>query len=460
MSNTPPSLILGWASRLEADEKSDAARLHPLNKKRGHHDLSYAVQYHGDGHCITFAPTGSGKGVGAIIPNLLHYAGPVIVIDPKGENFAVTARYRQEVLGQKIMLLDPFNAVPQEILGAHSVRRDSLNPMDLCRMSGHSLENDSQMISKLLAGTGGVSDDPFWDTSGQQLLSGIIAHEMDQANKTNRLPLFRTVIDRLFSDDTIYSLAVVLDTEKPTKFANQCISSFLSLADVTRSGVLAMAQSYLSTVMAGDLQPHLNKSTVDLATISAGSDYTLYIVIPPNKLDSHSFLLRVWISVLLHAVMERKELPAQRTLFILDECANLGELDALRKAVTLLRGYGLQVWMFFQDISQLIHLYQHDHQTMLNNCGVLQSFGAARLSASKPISALIGTYTANDILKLDRTQQVLSVSPGKVRTAKLFKYYEDGAFAGRFDANPLIRKRQNVSAWITHRAPRNHYRFI
>ena len=36
----------------------------------------------GEGHMITIAPTGAGKGRGALIPNLLTYEGPVIVIDP------------------------------------------------------------------------------------------------------------------------------------------------------------------------------------------------------------------------------------------------------------------------------------------------------------------------------------------------------------------------------------------
>ena len=37
-------------------------------------------------HFLTVAATRSGKGTSLIIPNLLHYAGSVIVIDPKGEN--------------------------------------------------------------------------------------------------------------------------------------------------------------------------------------------------------------------------------------------------------------------------------------------------------------------------------------------------------------------------------------
>ena len=69
---------------------------------------SDALLYEGDSHLMTIAPTGAGKGRSVIIPNLLNYAGPVIVVDPKGENYHVTARYRREVLGHRIVKLDPF----------------------------------------------------------------------------------------------------------------------------------------------------------------------------------------------------------------------------------------------------------------------------------------------------------------------------------------------------------------
>ena len=58
-----------------------------------------------EGHVITIAPTGAGKGVGCIVPALLRHEGPVIVIDPKGENVAVTARAHAGERGQKVVVV-------------------------------------------------------------------------------------------------------------------------------------------------------------------------------------------------------------------------------------------------------------------------------------------------------------------------------------------------------------------
>jgi type IV secretion system protein VirD4 len=40
--------------------------------------------YNGDGHLITLAPTGSGKGRGTIVSNLLRCPNPVTIFDAKG----------------------------------------------------------------------------------------------------------------------------------------------------------------------------------------------------------------------------------------------------------------------------------------------------------------------------------------------------------------------------------------
>lgn len=434
-----PSLILGWP--INHDEFTKKSQiLSPVLHKRSARSVSHAIQYSSDRHLITFAPTGSGKGVSVIIPNLLHYSGPAIVIDPKGENFAVTARYRQETLGQTILLLDPFHAVADECLAAIGVERQRLNPLDLCYLSTTSPEMDAQMLADLFAGDVQSLDSPFWDNSAKRLISGLFAHEMQVAQRDGRPPRLSNVINRLFADDPIYSMAVMLDKEKPSPFVTMSIGAGLLAiaAKETRDSILSTAHSYFSLFTSSELVQYLDTSTIRLQDIQQHDNYTLYIVIPPTKLHSHSTLLKMWICVLMHSIMERRSQPERRTLFILDECANLGKMEILRQAVTLLRGYGLQVWMFFQDLDQLEMLYP-DSGTMINNCGVLQAFGLGRLSAAAPLVKILGSVSTNDLLQMDDRQQVLSVVPGRPTIARLARYYKDEAFIKRFDPNPLVK---------------------
>lgn len=439
MSAHSESLILGWpiGSTALAGLTSDQP---PLERARAQ-SLQRAILYSDDRHLLTFAPTGSGKGVSVIIPNLLHYSGPSIVIDPKGENFAVTAKYRKVKLRQEILLLDPFRAVDEKLLTQLRVQRGRLNPLDIAMVGDLQADVEAQMLAEIFAGPTMSDDQKFWDNSAKRLVSGIIAHEMEASSKNGVPASFSKIVSHLYADDPIYSLAVLLDTQTPSQFVSSSIGGGLLAIDAkeTRAGILSTAQSYFSLFNSPKLLESLDVSTISLDNIQHRDDYTLYIVIPPNKLDSHSALLKAWVSVLMHTIMERKSKPLRRTLFILDECANLGTLTVLRKAVTLLRGYGLQVWMFFQDLDQLQSLYP-DSATIVNNCGVLQAFGIGRSSAADPIARIVGTLRGRDLLNLDERQQALSVLPGKPQIARLARYYTDPAFEARFSDNPLIRK--------------------
>lgn len=57
---------------------------------------------------MTVAPTGSGKGIGAVIPNLLDYPGSALVLDVKGENAAVTAPAPGGRSARAVYSVDPF----------------------------------------------------------------------------------------------------------------------------------------------------------------------------------------------------------------------------------------------------------------------------------------------------------------------------------------------------------------
>lgn len=78
--------------------------------------------YSGKAHLLTCAPARQGKGIGVVIPNLLHYSGSVVVTDPKGELAAVTADHRRERLGQTVVVLNPW--------GLHGLPQHRINPLE------------------------------------------------------------------------------------------------------------------------------------------------------------------------------------------------------------------------------------------------------------------------------------------------------------------------------------------
>src|SRR3546814_19473384 len=72
-----------------------------LGRKRGRF-----LTLGGSEHVIVEAPTRSGKGVGIVIPNLLTWAGSVVVLDVKRENYDASAGFRAHY-GQAVYLFNP-----------------------------------------------------------------------------------------------------------------------------------------------------------------------------------------------------------------------------------------------------------------------------------------------------------------------------------------------------------------
>jgi type IV secretion system protein VirD4 len=420
-------LLLGWSAEPEArarvgfGEDSQAER--PLGRR--------AVTMNDDGHIITVAPTGAGKGRGAIIPNLLRYEGPVIVVDPKGENCRVTARARR-AMGHDVKIIDPFGLVTETT--------DQLNPLDVLARPGVELESEAQALAMMLAGGENTLKEPFWEIWGRSLVSGVIAYVAEREAEGERS--FGRVRELLKNDDVVFALAKLLDENDDLMgIARTEIAAFLQLTDVTRSGVLATAQSFTEVVNSAPARRTLSASTIDLDAVAAGAPVTIYLVIPPDKLASHGALLRLWIGALLKTVMSRSERPDHDTLFIIDECAQLGQLEHLRVAMTLLRGYGLKVWAFFQDLSQLRRLYPYDWQTIINNAAVFQTFGLTNHVMATETADLVGDMDAFALRSLGRDRQVLAPARARAQVCRLPDYLSDPEFVGRFDQNPMFARR-------------------
>jgi type IV secretion system protein VirD4 len=82
-----------------------------------------------------------------------------------------------------------------------------------------------------------------------------------------------------------------------------------------------------------------------------------------------------------------KTLPP--VLFMLDEFAQLGYLPPVENAMGIAAGFGVQLWLFVQDLNQLHTLYKDRWRTFLANSGVLTAFAPRK-----------DTFTAGELSRL------------------------------------------------------------
>jgi type IV secretion system protein VirD4 len=419
---------MGWK---ETKHNQSAVGFHAATANTDEVENLEPILYSGDGHLMTIAPTGAGKGVGVIIPNLLTYPGSIIAVDIKGELAQVTARKRRE-MGQQVVILDPFKLVSDRI--------DGLNPFDMFDLPLSDPESDAEMLAAQFGADHSFSHDRYWDDTGRGIMSGLIAHLATSPQFKERNPTELRKL--LYHDDLDYTIANWLDTKQVVnQLARDEFVSYLSApSDKTRPCIRSTACTYVKCLGSDPVAKVLEKSSFDLKSILEGKPVTIYLVLPPEKLDSHKTVLRTWIVTLLTAVLRRQTLPENRTLFLVDEAAQLGNMPLLKTAITLLRGYGLQVWTFWQDVGQIKTLYPNDWTTMVANAAALQIFGVPRHGGSKSTWIDILGDDTRELTGLKAGEMLVSFADEGISRHRRGNYLVDSLFEGMYDPNKRFVK--------------------
>ena len=430
------------------------------------------LRWNGDGNVLTVAPAGAGKGVGVILPNLLLYSGPVVVTDPKGENCAISAKARQS-MGHRVLRLDPFDVCKD----VEAAERATLNPFDLLDVNDRQFSARARTLAEALVIKTGQEQNPFWNTSAINMLQGLIMYIACAAPKPYRhLGEVRRMLT--FSppewNDLLQRMCNVESqdgTPIPRFVREQVRSGATSIAGMdpaTRANIVISALQHVSFLDSPDVIDSVSHSSFDVRDIKRTGSLSLFMILPTAKLTAYAPLMRLWITVLVDAVVEVPGRPEKRILFLLDEMAQLGRMEPLKQAASLMRGYGMTLWMVFQDLGQLKSIYPNDEwKTFVSNSTVQQYFSIADPETAEHVSKMLGdqmlavtntgtsTHDKGDtsstsvqkqtrplmrpdeILRMPRTQQIIFVQGcAPLKTTKLC-YYADQEFAGLFDVSPM-----------------------
>lgn len=401
-------------------------------------------------HSLLFAPTGSGKGVGFVIPNLLYWKDSVVVHDIKLENYELTSGWRQKELGQKTYVWNP--ADPDGISHCY-------NPIDWVSKKSGQMVDDVQKIANLI-----LPEQEFWENEARSLFVGVVLYLLAVPDKKKS---FGEVVRTMRSDDVVYNLAVALDTIgkqlHPVSYMN--IAAFLQKAEKERSGVISTMNSKLE-LWANPL--------IDAAT--ASSDFnimefkrkatTVYVGVTPDNLKRLQPLLQVFYQQATEFLSRSIPTEADKhgVLFMMDEFPTLGKMEQFMAGIAYFRGYKVRLFLIVQDTEQLKGIYEeHGMNSFLSNSTYRITFSANNYETAELISKLVGNKTVQqvssnkpkfldinpssrslhvsetqralllpqEVIGLDRDKQILLIESSPPIMSKKLKYYEDPMFTKR-----------------------------
>jgi len=326
------------------------------------------LRYEGPLHVLDFAPSRSGKGVAWVLPMLLTWPGSVLVLDIKGENWALSSGWRKQALGGLCLRFDPtckdgtaarFNPLLEIRLGPNEVR-------------------DAQNVADMLVDPDGRGVKDHWDLTAEELLVGAILHVL----YVGREKSLRGCLDLLSNPTRPIAnvLNEMVDTKHDPTGTRRWIDrstgqltnthpvvagaarAVMNKSENERSSVISSAVKCLSLFR--DEVVAENTSACDFRItdlVQQERPVSFYLTVPPSDLSRTRPLVRLLIQQVGRRLTESlhfengRAVPRtrHRLLLLMDEFPSLGRLEFFETQLAFLAGYGVQAFLIIQDLSQL-----------------------------------------------------------------------------------------------------------
>jgi type IV secretion system protein VirD4 len=361
--DTPSSILLGGFTEPDSDE------------------LEGFVQWDGDGHLLTVAPTRAGKAVTTVIPNLLRYRGSTVVIDPKGELYAATSAWRAANVGP-VYRLAPFDDGSDPTTA--NFPRHGYNPLRRIKTQA-----DARSLAELM-----FPRDPrapeFFTEDAVAFVTALIRFVLDEAPPERRdlytvryaaaqpLQEFRKTVERM-AKSRLPSVA---------EAANNVLGKS---GDRGLPNLRDTLHSKLALWSDEAIQHNVRQHDFDFETLK-DRPATVYLEVPFDLMQPYAPWLRVVLKAALDAMLRNTSVPEIPVLFVLDEYLALGPFPEFRNAIRTHAGAGVRLWFFLQDVSTLEEHYPAAWKPFLN-CAVKQFFGINDPYTAELVGRYLGTTT-------------------------------------------------------------------
>lgn len=422
------------------------------------------VHYRGGGHALTVAPTGSGKGTCAIVPNLLRHPW-IFLIDPGGENTAICAdAWRRK--GYTFYCLNPWGmhtAAPWG-LPAHAI-----NPLDILDPQRETFASDADLLAEMIvtrSGRDGGSTAYFKDEAQSGIRAFLMHIVTTEAAARRNLLTLRQYITAQEQDWTDLLAAMMGNEAAGGVIAREAaqLERRQQQAPEEFSAILSTMKQDTNFIEDPVMQKALGASNADLAALKglqAGAALpgcVVSVVMPLEYLETHAAYARLITGAALWQ-MQRAPLARGRVLFVMDEFPALRRMDRIAGGLATLRKYHVWLWPIIQNIGQLKNLYGDNWQTFMSNAGMKQFIGAGDLETAQYVSALCGEKTietktqhgngevsksetkralatAEEVMTMRDTLQIVFIDNLKPALLRKTPYWQRPSLRGLFGTNP------------------------
>ena len=355
------------------------------------------LYFRGQQFMFLAAPTRSGKGVGIVIPNCLHYRDSLVVLDIKGENYDISAGFRAKC-GQEVYRFAPDDEDGNSACwNALAYVRDDLK----FRLK------DLMNITNLLY----PPSEDVWSSTAENLFLGIALYMMDTAKERDNFNIatvkrYAVVLEFLKDEDTFKKYVEKRKDFEP--LSPECIeylTSYCQTSDKMRSSIKITFDQPLAIFSDPITANATSKNSFDMRDVRK-KRMSIYVVVKPASIDKFGKMLNLFFQQLLTLNMEKQ--PKEdaslkyQCLLLLDEFTAMGRIAVIEKASAYMAGYNMRLLLIFQSKSQVQDRKLYDEkgaQTMLTNMALQVMYAPRDENDAKEYSDMIGYMTEKGVSK-------------------------------------------------------------
>lgn len=416
------------------------------------------------GMTIIIGPSRTGKFTSYGGNNLLNWVlggskdnpnvtAPVIVLDPKAENWAMTAIPRMD-RGRRVVAIDPLNVLSTGFFAPNNkaakragdyvrTHRWRANVFDFINPHKTYFESSlATIIDPLFPMSNKGGDDDFWNDDGKSKLGGIVAWIADSDTWFDGNPFppekrnLATVLDLLSMSDqqTILWLEAMatglgksirrfdeVGQGVSRRIGNQMLQlkgaqpgqgsekQWLGLVSTILTKLKWIDQSMrecmersgcsIGTTRGSGKESEFDEDRsrfepFDVSTIWDGKT-DIYLILPDDQLKPRGPWLRMMVCAIAGIIKNNVDkTKGNQFCFFLDELAQVGGISELKEMSAYAAGKGIHVVMIFQALSQMKEQYGQDgYNTLMANAYAKILLGASDLDTAELINKHIGKTT-------------------------------------------------------------------
>ena len=242
------------------------------------------------------------------------------------------------------------------------------------------------------------SNQPYFDNTARELWAGLMAFVVENPAYSNHATLEAARMLLMQSNEALQGTIRAAIDLGPETMAARKLAQFANFKETTSIlSVISSARTQTNFLDSDKLNQSMETSDFSFEELCKGN-VSIYLVLPPDKLQTYSRWLRLMVSIGIRAVARGRGsssshgLPA---LFVLDEFGTIGRLEAVAQAYGLMAGLGMIMWGFVQDFNQLQGDYPR-WETFIANSQAVTCFAVMDNFTADYISKSLGIQTIQE----------------------------------------------------------------